>query len=320
VNTEPLTSIEDDISGLDGFMLNTDRLMVSELWALSTGDEFKAALGLWCRAWKQTPAGSLPNDERVLAAFSGAGRDWHKVRDMALRGFVACDDGRLYHKTLCEDVKRAAESKRKRKDRTKAASEARNGQRNGQRNDNRNGGRDDEHKPPVTESHRQDRTGQEVKKGLPSLLSGADGFEEFWNAYPKRSGNADKAGAQDAFTSSPEDRAGLIDAAKAYAVWCGENGKTGTQYVKQAKAFIEDGLWKEWQPSGHAPMPQGVLVKRGTADWDAWQRIKKTAYSERYDGWWFPAKNPLISKDPVAIYESLMAENQSTPLIQRSAL
>lgn len=104
---EPLVPAEVDLRDLDGFMLNVERLLASELFALSTGDEFKAAVGLWSRAWKQMPAGSLPNDDRVLAAFSGAGTRWRKVREMALRGFVECSDGRLYHKVLCDDVLRA---------------------------------------------------------------------------------------------------------------------------------------------------------------------------------------------------------------------
>src|SRR5262245_26330048 len=92
---EPFTTPDIDVRDLDGFMLNAERLMASELFALATGDEFKAAVALWCRAWKQVPAASLPNDDRILAAFSGAGSKWRKVRDMALRGFILCSDGRL---------------------------------------------------------------------------------------------------------------------------------------------------------------------------------------------------------------------------------
>ncbi|HEV2674127.1 MAG TPA: DUF1376 domain-containing protein [Aliidongia sp.] len=122
---DPPVSPDIDITGLDGFMLNVQRLFASELWALSTGDEFKAALGLWGRAWQQSPAGSLPDDERVLSAFSGAGSKWKKVRDVALRGFVKCSDGRLYHAVLCEDVRNAAKKREAFKERTKAATEAR---------------------------------------------------------------------------------------------------------------------------------------------------------------------------------------------------
>ena len=121
----PLIPADTDITGLPGFMLNVERLFASELWALSTGEEFKAALALWGRAWQQSPAGSLPNDERLLAAFSGAGSRWKKVREMALRGFVLCSDNRLYHRVLCEDVLRAAKHKDLRRERTAAATKAR---------------------------------------------------------------------------------------------------------------------------------------------------------------------------------------------------
>lgn len=109
---EPPVPADTDLRQFAGFMLNVERLLASELWALSSGEEFKAALALWCRAWKQVPAGSLPNDERVLASFSGAGPRWKKVREVALRGFVKCSDGRLYHLVLCADVRRASEQRR----------------------------------------------------------------------------------------------------------------------------------------------------------------------------------------------------------------
>lgn len=100
-----------DCRDLDGFMLNAERLMASELWALSNGEEFKAAFALWCRAWKQLPAASLPDDDRTLAAFSGAGSRWRKVKEMALRGFVKCSDGRLYHMVLAPEALKAYTSK-----------------------------------------------------------------------------------------------------------------------------------------------------------------------------------------------------------------
>lgn len=114
---DPLVPADADCRQFDCFMLNVERLLASELWAISTGDEFKAALGLWCRAWKQVPAGSLPDNDRTLAGFSGAGSKWRKVRDMALHGFIKCSDGRLYHPVLCLDVMRALGSQAKFRDR-----------------------------------------------------------------------------------------------------------------------------------------------------------------------------------------------------------
>lgn len=190
----PLVPFETDISGLPAFMLDVERLFASELWALSTGEEFKAALALWGRAWQQTPPGSVPNDDRLLAAFSGAGTRWKKVRAMALRGFVLCSDNRYYHRVLCADVMRAAKNKEDRRLRTLAASKARRNKggedptppsggekpnennkttdrydaRHDHRNDPRNGvrheRRDEIVTQTVTSSHRQDRTGQDSKK------------------------------------------------------------------------------------------------------------------------------------------------------------
>jgi hypothetical protein len=105
---EPFVPANTDVSNLAGFMLNVEHLLASELVATSSPEECWAALMLWCRAWKQVPAGSLPNDEKVLASFSGTGRRWKKVRAKALHGFEICSDGRLYHRFLCAEVLRAS--------------------------------------------------------------------------------------------------------------------------------------------------------------------------------------------------------------------
>lgn len=186
----PLVPPGTDITGLPGFLLDVEKLFASELWALSTPEEFKAAVALWGRAWQQSPPGSLPNDERVLSRFSGAGARWKKVREMALRGFVLCSDGKWYHKTLSSDVLRAAESKRQRKARTAAASAAKSkptdgdpgpekptkttnghdryedryGVRNDHRDDVRGGVTRQTVTTPVTTSHRSNREVEEERK------------------------------------------------------------------------------------------------------------------------------------------------------------
>ena len=163
---QPLVPPDTDIGGMDGFLLRTDKLMASELWAISTGDEFKAAMGLWARAWSQSPAGSLPDDERILAAFSGAGGKWKKVKTVALRGFVKCSDGRLYHKVLCEEVLRAAQLKRDRRDRTAKATEARKKGRDDQRDDMFCDNRDDQR--DVDRNVHQEKGREEEEKKNPN--------------------------------------------------------------------------------------------------------------------------------------------------------
>jgi uncharacterized protein YdaU (DUF1376 family) len=101
----PLVPADVDCTDLDGFMLNVERLMASELVALSSHEVIGAALLLWCRAWKQRPAASLPNDEKVIAAFARMPlARFRRISDEVLRGFVLCDDGRLYHSTLAREA------------------------------------------------------------------------------------------------------------------------------------------------------------------------------------------------------------------------
>lgn len=110
---EPLVPPECDCSGLPFMPLEVGRLLDSDLMALSTGDEFKAALMLWCKSWAQAPAASLPDDDRILARWSGATpSEWKQMREMALRGWVKCSDGRLYH-PLIADLAVKAHAKRK---------------------------------------------------------------------------------------------------------------------------------------------------------------------------------------------------------------
>lgn len=108
---------ECDLRGLPWMPIDTVRLLDSDLFALASGEEFKAAVALWCKAWQQVPASSLPDDDRILAKLSGAGPRWKKVREQALRGFVRCTDGRLYHPVIAEKALEAWAHRVKQRDR-----------------------------------------------------------------------------------------------------------------------------------------------------------------------------------------------------------
>ena len=103
---EPLTPPDCDLrsSGMVFMPLDVGRLMDSDQFAMATGEEFKAAMALYAKAWLQVPAASLPNDDRVLAHLAGGytPRRWRKVRGVALRGWILCTDGRLYHPVIAE--------------------------------------------------------------------------------------------------------------------------------------------------------------------------------------------------------------------------
>lgn len=117
--TEPLTPPDCDLRDFAYMPVDASRLLDSDFYALSTAEEFKAALTLWFKCWSQVPAASLPNDDRVLAHLSGAGAKWKKVKDMALRGFVLCSDGRLYHTVVAEKANEAWSKKQSYRDRSK---------------------------------------------------------------------------------------------------------------------------------------------------------------------------------------------------------
>jgi hypothetical protein len=87
-----------DLTGFPFMPLDCARLLDSDLFALATGEEFKAAVALWCKSWAQVPAGSLSDDPRVLAHLASVPlARWKKIADMALRGWFKASDGRLYH-------------------------------------------------------------------------------------------------------------------------------------------------------------------------------------------------------------------------------
>lgn len=125
---EPLVPADCDMRGLQFMPLDVVRLMDSDIFALSTGDEFKAAVALWCKSWLQVPAGSIPNDDRVLAHLSGAGARWKKLRSVALRGFIECLDGRLYHPVVCEKAREAWEFRLRQRERSAKGNAKRWGQ------------------------------------------------------------------------------------------------------------------------------------------------------------------------------------------------
>lgn len=105
----PLTTPDMDTRGLDGFLLNVERALSSETLALTKKhpEAFRAAFCLWCRAWKQVPPASLPNNDEILAAFADVPLVlFRRLRDLIMRGFELCDDGRWYHHTLAEEANR----------------------------------------------------------------------------------------------------------------------------------------------------------------------------------------------------------------------
>lgn len=116
----PLTPADCDLRGLEWMPFFGDRLFGSETWLMASPEGRCAALALWWAAWKQRPAGSIPDQDRALAQLSGYGmavKAWQAVRGEALRGWVKCADGRLYHPVVCDLARDAMERRSKERER-----------------------------------------------------------------------------------------------------------------------------------------------------------------------------------------------------------
>ncbi|MDO9252583.1 MAG: hypothetical protein Q7U48_13670 [Hydrogenophaga sp.] len=60
-------------------------------------------LMIWSVAWQQSPCGSLPRDDRLIAAHLGMLlADFTAAREVLLRGWWVASDGRLYHDVLVD--------------------------------------------------------------------------------------------------------------------------------------------------------------------------------------------------------------------------
>lgn len=106
----PLTPADCDLRDFAFMPLDVVRLRDSDLAVTAEADEFRCAVLLWCASWHQVPAASLPDDDKALAQYAGYGRvvkEWQKVREGALRGWVKCADGRLYHAVVAEKANEA---------------------------------------------------------------------------------------------------------------------------------------------------------------------------------------------------------------------
>lgn len=103
--TAPLTPLNCNLQDFPRMMIDIPRLRGSEFDATLDDAAWRAGLNLWMTAWHQVPAASLPDDDANLAKHAGLGRDvktWRKIRSTALRGWVKCNDGLLYHPVVAE--------------------------------------------------------------------------------------------------------------------------------------------------------------------------------------------------------------------------
>lgn len=88
------------------FELDMERYKGSSTWLRAKTATTRALLMfLWAEAWTQTPVGSLPADDELLALMLNMEpEEFASAKAILMRGWWLAEDGRLYHDVLVERV------------------------------------------------------------------------------------------------------------------------------------------------------------------------------------------------------------------------
>ncbi|MES2030866.1 MAG: DUF1376 domain-containing protein [Pseudomonadota bacterium] len=324
--TEPLTPPDLDLRDFDWMPLQVVRLRDSGIVVVASAEAFRAAVLLWCAAWHQVPAASLPNDEKMLCSLAGFGRDlksWRPIAADALHGFIECNDGRLYHPVIAEKAIESGTKKRKQGKQTAAATEAarlariardaerdavRNGDRDGQRNGNQGRG--------------EDRIGEDRTLPEPDKKKGESNSP---SKILKVVSEGERVAVLIDENYQPSDRA--IEYAYSLGMKKADLEAEHRKFVNMsvaagAKTFDPDMSFKafcdrwldfkrknnpDWKPAPEAPaaaMVSKVFVIKETLGWKSWvahlletRGIKWSKFVEVKDdagrvkeGWWWPSE------------------------------
>ena len=230
------------------FELDYERIMQSDTWALASMRQRPLLLMLWFVAWQQTPCGSMPDSNELIAARIGIDTsEFEQDRAILLRGWEKADDGRLYHPVVSEMVlemlaRKTRETQRKADYRERMKSQLvpplSHGTDNGQTRES--GGSDDT------------GTGTGTSKRKPSCSPSAsepadDGFAAFWEQYPKKVAKPEALKAWKKIKPSSQVLADLMAALekhKASVDWI----KDGGQFIPYPASWLNRGRWEDETP------------------------------------------------------------------------
>lgn len=289
--TEPLTPPDCDLQDFPFMPLHVARLRDSDLAGEECPEACWYALLLWAASWHQLPAGSLPDNEAVLTKLIGLGRDvrtFRKHRDGAMRGFIKCDDGRLYHPVVAEQVLEAWERKRQQRWRSELARIKKANQRNGTTlpfptYEQFLAGVSPEPADPSPEAvpgdnaecprgQRLQETGTGTGTGTlkkeanassvatatkptkPKTRTYSEAFDAAWRAYPHHKGRSSKPNAQIEFDRLPDDeRAGMVAAIQRFVPNVGE--VCGGKGAPDMALWLKGGKHLNWMEGPSEPRP-----------------------------------------------------------------
>lgn len=283
----PLVAAEIDLRGHTWFPFHFDRLRKSQWWRRASDMARARNVMLWGEAFKNVPAGSLPDDDDELAEAAGFGMntdDFMRAKSEIMAPWTFCSDGRWYHPTLCEFAEEAwgRMGEKRRADRVRKQN---------QRARMRKRAEVTANSPPVTrdtpekprDMTTQEKTGQENKitVGSASLLPTKSkpaernqAFDELWSlATDLMRRRSSRRKAEPAFIAAcrSAEPAKLVDALRAYVAGDEDVKRTGGPGLHR---WLQDARWEAWIAS--APSLQQrtddqwracVMLHRQTGRW-----------------------------------------------------
>lgn len=225
--------------------LDYERIMQSDTWALASKRQQPFLLMLWFVAWQQTPCGTLPDDDELIAVRIGIDADeFRQNSSILMRGWVKSGDGRLYHPVVTELVIEMLERKGKEAKR-KADYRARlrgldvpavsHGTTTGLTRDST--GSDDTGTSTGTKISKQPRSPSESE-------SVDDGFANFWEQYPKKAAKPDALRAWRKLKPSGQLLADLM-AGLAIQKVSDQWRKNGGEFIPHPATWLNKRRWED---------------------------------------------------------------------------
>jgi uncharacterized protein YdaU (DUF1376 family) len=231
-----------------------------------TTEQVGAYALILCKAWYQEPPGTVPADDATLSRWSRLTPErWSEIKAGVLAAFRAGEDGRLHQKRMKEEY---AKLMRLLKARSLGG---RKGAKNRWRNldDSASGAPNaaPKHRPidepkqcqnglEVTRASDSESNSESTLQGLggaggpgvrtrrPKRAGSADGFDDFWMAYPRKTAKADARKAWAKLAPAAELRAVMLAALevqKHSADWRKEGGK----YVPHPATWLNGERWED---------------------------------------------------------------------------
>jgi len=235
------------------FDLNVERIWQSSTWIKCPAEIRPWLVVLWMTSWMNAPCGTYPDDDEVIAGRIQMPFNLFRVhREVLMRGWERCSDGRLYHDVVTELVMRMISSRKSdriRQARYASKTPSQHNQHDIQNLTRESGGLT---RTNVLPPHPHPKA---IKKNTSPIASAE--FENFWTSYGKKVGR--QAALREWAKLDPKDD--LL--AKILQASISQAKTTEQKFRKDPERWLRDRRWEDQRQQ--ALMPPGQTPARNWA-------------------------------------------------------